>query len=248
MKLNADVLEAMRRAIDHYGNTAQFAKKIGVAHSTVLFWMNGKTRNISGTVWDSKVRRILRQFMPDSIQDSRRPYLPPQPGQLTAEVSAPPAGTPVAVPTVGLSRMNWIDTTLQSPVTFARNLGTEEDPLAEIDPDSDFQLILDRPDLCPSLPLGTRLLVSCGNYAQDGDIVIGKTRQPAELFLCRYRRDDDRIRLTPLNPALPVMEWKYQENAEKVFWLFPVREFLIDLENNLWEKSGLVPKKKDDPE
>ena len=37
MKLNPDILEAIRRAVDHYGNTSQFAKEIGVAHSTVLF-------------------------------------------------------------------------------------------------------------------------------------------------------------------------------------------------------------------
>ena len=210
--------------------------------------MNGKTRNISGTVWDSKVRRVIRQFMPDTIQDPRRPYLPQsqlEPGKVEPTVRQP---VPTAIPALEFSQMNWVDTTLQSPVSFARDRGTEEIPLSEICPDSDFLLILDRPDICPGLPVGTRLLVSCGNYAQDGDIVIGKTRQPAELFLCRCQRTDDRIRLTPLNPDLPAMEWLNQENAEKVFWIFPVRKILIDLENHRWEKSALVPKSKEDPE
>lgn len=244
MKLNADVLEAIRRAIDYYGNTAQFAKKIGVAHSTVLFWLSGKTRNISGTVWDNKVRRVLRQFQPDShtVQDPRGPYL----SQPASDPKTAPKTAPASLPAVEFSKMTWVDTTLQSPVSFARDRGSDECPFSEIRPDSDFLVILDRPDLCPGLPVGARLLVSCGSYAQDGDIVIGKTRQPARLFLCRCSRSDDRIRLTPLDPEAPEMEWLYQDNAEKVFWIFPVRKILIDLEDHRWVGSALVPAKKDE--
>ena len=50
MKLNAEILDAIHRAVDYYGNTSQFAKEIGVAHSTVLFWLSGKTSNINGTI------------------------------------------------------------------------------------------------------------------------------------------------------------------------------------------------------
>ncbi|MBQ9335713.1 MAG: S24 family peptidase [Lentisphaeria bacterium] len=240
MKLTPEILEALSRAIDHYGNTAQFAKKIGVAHSTVLFWMSGKTRNISGSVWDSKVRRLLRPFMPVTIRDPRRPYLPPAPSEQGRVEEAPAA--PLRLPSIGFSLMDKVDTTLQSPVTFARSRGTEETLLGEIAADSDFLLVLDRPDFCPELPLGSLLLVSCGNYAQDGDIVIVRTRHPAELFLCRCTRTDDRIRLTPLNPKFPAMEWQNQENAEKVFWIFPVRKILIDLDKHCWKDGALVPK------
>ena len=63
MKLNPEILDAIRKAVVYYGNTSQFAKKIGVAHSTVLFWLSGKTANINGTIWEKRVRRVLREFM-----------------------------------------------------------------------------------------------------------------------------------------------------------------------------------------
>ena len=76
-------------------------------------------------------------------------------------------------------------------------------------------------------------------YAENGDIVVGKLRDPAELFCCRFFRTEDRTRLEPLDPKLPVMEWSNSENAEKMFWIFPVKEISIDLSDACWAGNTL---------
>ena len=241
MKLNPEILEAIRKAVDYYGNTSQFAKKIGVAHSTVLFWLSGKTTNINGTIWEKRVRRVLRDFLnpknasPEpphyTLQDSRSPF---DSGLESAENFSLRA-----IPAIDFSRMCDFDLTMQSPVTFIKKFGLEMIPFANRCSNCSFGLILDKAEYWPSLPLGTRLLISGCDYAGNGDIVVGKLREPAELFCCRFFRTEKHTRLEPLNPKRPVMEWPNSENAEKMFWIFPVKEISIDLSDACWTGNAL---------
>ena len=41
MKVTPEILKALNRAKDYYGNTTQLAKHLGIAHSTILFWFSG---------------------------------------------------------------------------------------------------------------------------------------------------------------------------------------------------------------
>ena len=241
MKLNPEILEAIRKAVDYYGNTSQFAKKIGVAHSTVLFWLSGKTANINGTIWEKRVRRVLRDFMnsKSSSQESSWDILQDSRSQFESVSESGEGGNLHAIPAIGFSRMQDFDLTMQAPVSFIKKCGLEMIPFANRCFNTSFGLILDKPEYWPSLPLGTRLLISGCDYAENGDIVVGKLRDPAELFCCRFFRTEDRTRLEPLDPKLPSMEWSNSENAEKMFWIFPVKEISIDLSGARWTGNTL---------
>ena len=244
MKLNPEILEAIRNAVEHYGNTSQFAKEIGVAHSTVLFWLSGKTSNINSTIWDKRVRRVLRKFMPAPA--SKLSALHDQPGSFsTNQIAAPMVEKERVrkVPAILLSKMNDFDITMQAPVSFVRQNSIAEVPFANECTDYSFALLLDDPKFCPELPIGSRLLIRGTDYADDGDIVIGKTRAPARLFFSRLHRSEDGMtRLEPLNPKLPELVWNTGENAEKVFWIFPVNEISINLQSCRWQNNTLVSK------
>ncbi len=69
MKITPSVIDAINKATNYYGNVSQLAKNMGVAHSTVLFWLSGKTSNISGHLWMTKIRPVLAPFMdPDQLR------------------------------------------------------------------------------------------------------------------------------------------------------------------------------------
>lgn len=249
MKLNPDILEAVRKAVDFYGNTSQFAKKIGVAHSTVLFWLNGKTTNISGTVWDNRLRKELSRFMPKQersvkttgVQETGKPF-----GSPDEEWKKPQKSAPRKIPVIPFSLLSEMDITIQSPVSFVRKFSIGEVPFANPVCDFSFALLLDRSEYCPPLPLNSRILINGIDYADDGDIVVTKTRNPAKLIFCRYFRRNGTIRLEPLNPALPMQEWNAEDNAERLFWIFPVKEISIDLESFRWRGNALISKTKQD--
>jgi len=77
MTITEDIKKAIKRAIDQHGNVTQFAKSLGLAHSTVLFWLSGKTATISGLVWAQKLRPALVPYM---ISDKQIPTIagPPE--------------------------------------------------------------------------------------------------------------------------------------------------------------------------
>lgn len=243
MKLTPEILEAIRRAVDHYGNISQFAKEIGVAHSTVLFWLSGKTSTIHGTIWKKRVGRVLRKFMPPPAGQSVTLHDPAAAFGHTHAAGQPDKNPARKVPAVPLSCMIDCDITIQSPSTFARQNAVADVSFANDCTEFSFALILDDPKFCPGIPLGSRLLICGSNYADDGDIVIGKTRDPAKLFLARlHRSPDGKTRLEPLNPKLPEKRWDTSENAENVFWIFPVSEISIDLNACRWQQDKLVEK------
>ncbi len=68
MKITPEVLDAVSRAAEHYGNVSQLAKTMGVAHSTILFWQSGKTTHISGKLWATKIKHILQPFFTSGPQ------------------------------------------------------------------------------------------------------------------------------------------------------------------------------------
>jgi|GEM_PF-1400701 len=249
MKLNENILSAIRKAIDYYGNTSQFAQKVGVSHSTVLFWLSGKTGNISGSIWDKKLRRKLRPFLTEPENPLHAMTVHEQPGSyLKSDKSTVESendsvcGQTRKVPAIAFSGMDRLDITLQSPVSFVRAESDCEVIFANPVTAYSFALLLDRPEYCPSLPLGTPVLITGEDYVEPGDIVVVRTRHPARLCIARYDRDDNRTRLVPLNPGISPMEWNNHENAEKVFWLFPVREINIDLGSFRWTGSSLIRK------
>jgi len=73
MKITPEIRAALQKAIEHHGNVTQFAKSVGLAHSTVLFWQNGKTEEISGRNWAQKLRPALLPFMDDTTAFAASP-------------------------------------------------------------------------------------------------------------------------------------------------------------------------------
>ncbi len=73
MKITPEVMKALNRAVEHHGNVSQFAKKVGISHSTVLFWQSGRTSNINGGVWVRKLRPALLPFMEDAQLNGASP-------------------------------------------------------------------------------------------------------------------------------------------------------------------------------
>ena len=82
MKISPDIRNALSQLIGHYGNATQLAKGIGVAHTTVLAWMSGKSDEISGDVWYERLEPKLHPFLPS--------------GKGMSEVSSPDGAPPPA--------------------------------------------------------------------------------------------------------------------------------------------------------
>ena len=239
MKVTPEILAAIDNAIEHYGNITQLAKHLGIAHSTILFWKNGKTTNISGQLWINKLRHELRPFMYGTSYYDKPLY------QVREDVT--PYGTPAPVqkntaPLVTLAQIAEFDPTIESPSTFASKAGGKTAAFArEVKPEY-FALEVDTSIGCGMFPVGTVLLAANGRYAQDGDIVAAKLRDSAEVVIRHYFRSENQIKLMALGGDGKNYQWDVKENSASIVWMYPIIEINIDLDSNKWVDNTLISK------
>ena len=70
MVITESIQKAIQSAIDKCGRMLSFSRLVGVSHTTVAFWLNGRTRKINSTVWDN-LHPLIREYL-----DSRHPDNP----------------------------------------------------------------------------------------------------------------------------------------------------------------------------
>ncbi|MCI6287722.1 MAG: hypothetical protein MR727_03175 [Lentisphaeria bacterium] len=58
-EIDESVKNSLRRLIGQCGSVLAASRVLGVSHSTVLFWLNGKIRHISTDVWRERVYPVL---------------------------------------------------------------------------------------------------------------------------------------------------------------------------------------------
>ena len=243
MKVTPEILDAIDRASDYYGNITLLAQNLGIAHSTILFWRSGKTTNISGKLWIEKIHQKLKPFMPGGIHYKEIESLNPAKYQLRDEraVYGMPKEEKKTVPVTTFEQIAEFDALVESPVDFAKRhqFGTGEMEFACKVKDGYFALAADA-SVKSTFPDGTAFLIAWGDYPRDGGIVIAKLRDSNQIVIAHFSKQEDRIRLMPL-AGKKAYEWAAKENSLNLLWIYPVHEIRIDLAANKWTGDKLVP-------
>ena len=53
MVITESIQKAIQSAIQKSGSVLSFARSVGVSHTTVTYWLSGRTRKINATVWQN---------------------------------------------------------------------------------------------------------------------------------------------------------------------------------------------------
>ncbi|HBC89043.1 MAG TPA: hypothetical protein DCZ94_19050 [Lentisphaeria bacterium] len=73
MKIDHDIRKAIKAAVEKIGSPYQFGLKVGVAHTTVARWLDGRTENIEGGAWENLYPLILPHLSRNSVSLSMIP-------------------------------------------------------------------------------------------------------------------------------------------------------------------------------
>ncbi|OGV48173.1 MAG: hypothetical protein A2X49_09090 [Lentisphaerae bacterium GWF2_52_8] len=244
MKITDEIKTALREAVEASGNVLQFSKRIGVAHSTILFWLSGKTSNINDGIWRERLRPALFPYMKKKVYE----IFPGEPLTVASEESSKYATRVVSaasrmneVPVISFAQAAGFDPALEPIDDFAKGCSDETALFStELRPGC-FALSVEGDSMSPSFPAGTILLVAGGEFAERGDIVVAKIRETGQVVVKKYSRRDGIINLESLNPNGQSFEWNCKENKGYVEWMYPVLEANINLRKRRWEehKNGL---------
>ncbi len=245
MKVTPEILDAIDRASDYYGNITLLAQHLGIAHSTILFWRSGKTTNISGKLWIEKIHQKLKPFMPGGIHYKEMESLNAAKYQLRDD-RASYGSEQISkenpdVPITAFKDFTDFDPLVESPVDFTKKHPAPSGSMkfaCEVK-DGYFALSSDA-SVKSSFPDGTAFLIAWGEYPRDGGVVAAKLRDSGQILIAHFRKQDGQIRLHPL-AGKKAYEWPAKENSMNLLWMYPVYEIRIDLAANKWEENALLP-------
>jgi SOS-response transcriptional repressor LexA len=232
MKINNGIIEAIKLLIEDCGNAYQLSKKIGVSHSTVLFWLDGKTSRISGDVWHEKLYPLLRPYLKYSETftgaarggEERVKYRP----------EVVPAKRLNEAPVLNFAQAAGYDPAFEPIDDYALNCACETALFdCEVNPGY-FALRVDGESMSPVLPDGAIVYVAGGEYAQPGDLVVAKIRDSGQVVIKKFLRSEESIFLKSINPDGQNFEWGVKENP--LVWIWPVIEYTVKARKQRWEK------------
>lgn len=228
MVISESIREAIRAAIEKSGSSLSFSRSIGVSHTTVSFWLNGRTRKINATVWQNLLPRI-QEFLPDgSLPYPSAPAAAVPAGHFLHERPAPwygGAGTAqnVSVPLLHLNDFADFDPQIDSIEEIIREKSTGSVMFTSFVQPGYFAVEVDRKH-AGFFAEGTRLLLRGQDAPCDGDTVLVKLRNKRDFLFALFTRKGDGIELAPLQKGGRKRTIPRNSFHKVCRWIVPVRE------------------------
>jgi hypothetical protein len=229
MVITESIQKAIQSAIDKCGSLLSFSRSVGVSHTTVAYWLSGRTRKINSTVWDNllpMIREFMEQDSGEAYSYPREPATAGNPAYVLREkkyagrygvAQSSPA------PLLQLDDLKDFDPQIDSIEEIIRKKSKRFVPFTSPVQAGFFSVEVDK-KRSGFFPVGTRLLLRGLDAPGDGDTVLVKLRNKKEYLFAVYSRKDDEVILKPLQKAA---EERYIPRAEfhnVCCWIVPIRE------------------------
>lgn len=229
IKVTPEILDAIARATEYYGNVSSLAKTMGVAHSTVIFWRTGKTESISGRLWVTRIRPVLEPFLTSSsssLNETHAQYMPNFPVLPPYMENKKEERHEANV--IPVSMLKSFDPALETAPVFVRTRCTEKRTFFHECRRSSFAVKIDSlfTDIFPV----NCYILAYPDGLQNGCMIIGRLQGSRDLIARRYTKDGNIITLSPLRGCSgEAISWNCKEEIGRLAWCFPLVELNLDL-------------------
>ena len=228
MVITDAIKDAIRAAIEKSGSLLCFSRSVGVAHTTVSYWLNGRTRKINSYVWQNLLP-LISEYL-DSSETVSYPCgatAAGNTGGMLRESSAAYAGGGrSSAPLLKLSDLAGFDPQIDSIEDVVREKARSAVPFTSPVRGSYFAVEIGRGQNC-FFPAGTRLLLRWPDAPGDGDTVLVKLREKNEFLFAVYTRKSGAIVLTPLEDCVRKRIIPKAEFHNVCCWIVSIREAVL---------------------
>lgn len=202
MVITESIQEAIQTAIKKSGSVLSFARSIGVSHTTVTYWLTGRTRKINSTVWQNLLPLISESLNPgDSMAYPYHPAAAAGTNGILREPSAIWYGAGQAqkasAPMLHLTDLTDFDPQIDPVEEIIREKSKGFAAFTSPVLPGHFAVEIDKGQK-GGFPVGTRLLLRWPDAPGNGDTVLVKLRDKKEFLFAVYTRKTNEIVLTPL--------------------------------------------------
>lgn len=227
MVITESIQKAIQSAIDKCGSLLSFSRSVGVSHTTVAFWLSGRTRKINSTVWDN-LYPLIQEYLEKESDGSVYPSEPKATGSPTYVLHEKYAGRygtsqTAPAPLLRLDDLKDYDPQIDSIEEIIRKKSRRVVMFTSPVQAGFFAVEIDK-KRSGFFPSGTRLLLRGLDAPGDGDTVLVKLRNKKEYLFAVYFRKNDEVILRPLQNAAGERRIPRTEFHNICCWIVPIRE------------------------
>lgn len=221
MRIDDSMLNAIQSAVHKYGSVLSFANAVGVSHTTVNFWLKGRTARINAQNWNALLP-VLEEFLPPQPQAHSM--------RESSAMSAYAINTPNKIPEVFLLQfpeLEFLTSSKQVPdfthctntASFTASAGKHA-----------FAVEVDQAHAGYFHP-GTLLLLDWGTSPENGDFVLAcrKRKTRKYLFARYYCTEKTMLLKSPDSAQSETSEHSLSRISSEFAWIVPVREAVMPL-------------------
>ena len=233
MVITETIRQAIIAAIEQSGSALSFAQSVGVSHTTVAYWLKGRTHKINPTIWNNLLPLIggyLGDIGAGPEPAYRYPSLTPSSSPKYVLRERPAAPSFYDEPSQDLNSaplFNFSDLADYDPafdslewLTRERARGQAKFTLTVVP--NEFSVEVDAKH-AGFFPAGTRVLVR-NDAPVDGQVVLVKLREKNRFLFARYGRTATSVTLTPLQKGVKKLTLSREEFHGVCSWIATVRE------------------------
>lgn len=224
MVITESIQKAIQSAIAKCGSLLSFSRSVGVSHTTVAFWLSGRTRKINSTVWDNLYPLIQEYLESESVYPSE----PKAAGSSAYVLHEKHAGRygmlqNTSAPLLRLDDLKDYDPQIDSIEEIIRKKSKRVVSFTSPVQAGCFAVEIDK-KRSGFFPEGTRLMLRGLDAPGDGDTVLVKLRNKKEYLFAVYTRRNDEVVLKPLQNAAGERRIPRTEFHTVCCWIVPIRE------------------------
>ena len=224
MVITESIQKAILAAVEKSGSLLSFSHSVGVSHTTVSFWLNGRTRKINSTVWQNLLPLISEYLDPsESISYPCGAVAAGNTAFVLRERSASYGMGRTSAPLLHLADLMDFDPQIDSIEEVLREKSTSSVAFTSLVRPGYFAVEIGR-NQSGFFPAGTRLLLRWPEPPGDGDTVLVKLRERNEFLFAVYTRKAGEVVLTPLQRCGRKRVIPRSEFHNVCCWIISIRE------------------------
>ena len=234
MVITETIRQAINAAIEQRGSALSFARSVGVSHTTVAYWLKGRTRKINTTIWNNLLP-LISGYLGDTGTGPEPPYhYPPltqsQPQYVLRERPAVPfygvqSGDLNSAPLFEFSGLADYDPAIDSLEWLTQERAHGQAKFTKTVESNEFAVEVDAKH-AGFFPAGTRVLLQ-NVTPDDGEVVLVKLREKNQFLFARYGRNASTVTLTPLQKGAKKLSLSREEFHDACCWIATVREAVL---------------------
>ncbi len=212
------IRRSLAEAVEKKGGLLAFSRRIGVAHSTVLFWLNGKTRSISSDLWRGRVYPEIEPYLVRNLPAMELNMVREKYSDCLNGVFA--EKRLVSVPVIREGDMMLYDAAVETVEAFTAKFAVGN---AAFVCDAGKKHFAVRLECCAGsfYPPGTILLCIADERVRNGEFAVLRMNGADKLDVCRFFCEGEFVSLVPIAGAERGVEWNFRKDRGRMEWMFP---------------------------